>query len=71
MIRKTKLSKKDRKALEHEVVRNHRQRKENKRDMNRLLMYYILKKAHAFGWECDDEIIDDINTCCNLRKVMS
>ena len=48
---KHQLPKRDRKALEREIRRNIQQRKENRRDMNRLQIYYILKKAKALGWD--------------------
>lgn len=48
---KNKLPKKDRKELEREIRRNIQQRKENRKDMNRLQIYYILRKAKALGWD--------------------
>lgn len=56
MIVKTKLNKQERKALEREVKRNMKQKKENRKDMNRLYMYYILKKANALGWNDYDDM---------------
>jgi arginine/lysine/ornithine decarboxylase len=52
---KRELPKKDRKALEQEIRSNVKQRKENRKDMNRLRMFYILRRAKAFDWEDLDE----------------
>ena len=68
MITKTKMSKVDRKLLEREVIRNHKQRKENKKDINRLHLFYILERANALFWRSSEDN-EDINNV-NLRKAM-
>lgn len=64
---KRSLPKKDRKALEREIRRNIKQRKENRKDMNRLRMFYILKRAKAFDW---DEY-DDVPKAYGLRGMLA
>ena len=51
---KRHLKKKDRKALEQEIKRNIQQKKENRKDINRLTMFYILKRTKAFDWYDND-----------------
>jgi hypothetical protein len=49
---KTKMTKLQRKRLERELIRNHRQRKENKREVNRLFSLYpaysVLSRKRTF-----------------------
>lgn len=61
MSKKTELSKLERKRLERELIRNHRQRKENKREMNRLNSLYPAynmlrrKQVRFFCYEEEEE----------------
>ena len=56
MTQKRELPKRDRKSLEQEIRRNIKQRKENVKDMNRLKLFYILRKAKALPWEDDEPL---------------
>jgi hypothetical protein len=63
--KKTEMTKLQRKRLERELVRNHRQRKENKREMNRLTSLYpsysIMRRKRAFILLDEEEDMASVN----------
>jgi hypothetical protein len=65
MKKKTEMTKLQRKRLERELTRNRRQRKENKREMNRLTSLYpsysIMRRKRVFIL-LDDEDTAHVNS---------